>query len=544
VSAARDLLDRYGADPAAFFREVLRFEPWSRQAAIAESVRDHSRTAVRSCHGAGKTATAARVALWFLAVHPSSRVVTTAPTWAQVRDLLWREIRLAYQAAGGFIGGELFDTRLELATDWLALGISTDRPERFQGHHAEHLLLVVDEASGVDEAIFEASAGFLTSPGARLLLIGNPTRTSGEFFDAFHSARGFYNTVHISAFDTPAFSGERVPREVAKRLVSRKWVEDHARKWGEGSPLWQVRIAAEFPSQSDDALVALGDLEAAQARELEPGAELVVACDVARFGNDQTVLAVRRGNVVRVAKVYGGRDTMRTVGEIMQLARNLRSEHGRRPVLVVDDAGLGGGVTDRLRELGEFHVVAYNGAKAAARPAEYPNRRSEDWFALAELLPQLDLDRDEELAADLLAPRYSLDSQARRVVEVKAETKRRLRRSPDRGDAVVMAFAVERPGRRSQGRISRPRGRIPGVGIPRGRLGGYGRDPLAEFAQRVGVPVFDSHAGAAELASYTSPRVSAPADPPAHLELPVHDAGAELRGYLDGRLPSQQEEPR
>jgi phage terminase large subunit len=459
VRPARDLLDRYRGDPVSFCREVLRFEPWSMQAEILESVRDHPRTTVRSAHAAGKTATAARCALWFLAVHEGSRVITTAPTRAQVHDVLWREVAAAYRRADGVIGGELTGTRLEIGPDWLALGLATDQPERFQGHHAEHLLLVVDEASGVAEEIFEAAAGSLTSAGARLLLIGNPTRTSGEFFSSFHASRGFYHPIHIPATATPAFTGEPVSPEVANRLVSRKWVEDHAKKWGELSPLYQVRIAAEFPSQVDDCVVALGDLEGAQARTLEPGWPLVLSCDVARFGSDQTVLAVRRGNVVRIVKSYAGRDTMKTVGEISRLARDLLREHGRRPVLVVDDAGLGGGVTDRLRELNEFRVIAYTGAKTAAKPADYPNRRSEDWHRLAERLPDLDLDRDEELAADLLAPRYSLDSQGRRTVEPKSETKRRLRRSPDRADAVVMAFAIDR--QLARARISVARGRLP-----------------------------------------------------------------------------------
>jgi hypothetical protein len=457
TTAARERLARYRVDPVAFCREIVGFEPWSKQREILESVRDHTRTAVRSAHGVGKTAVAARAALWFLAVHYGSKVITTAPTFHQVRDLLWREIRVAYQAAGGFIGGELFDTRLELAPDWLAFGLSTDQPERFQGHHAEHLLLVVDEASGVAEEIYEASAGFLTSPGARCLLIGNPTRTSGEFFAAFHGARGFYNPIAIPASSTPAFTGEAVPEQVLRRLVSREWVDEHTRKWGEGSPLWQVRVNAEFPGQSDDAVVSLRDLEEAQARQLEPGWPLLIACDVARFGSDQTVLAVRRGNVVRIARVFGGRDLMRTVGEISRLARNLQREHGRKAILVIDDAGVGGGVTDRLRELSEFPVVDYNAARTASHPSDYPNRRSEDWFKLAEVLPLLDLDADEHLAADLLAPRYRLDSQGRRVVEPKADTKKRIRRSPDRADAVVMALSVYRPGEPVRTiRISRP----------------------------------------------------------------------------------------
>ena len=446
---AQETLERYQGDPVAYCREILKWEPWSLQCKTLESVRDHDRTAVASCHGTGKTATAARAVVWFLSVFPHSRVVTTAPTAAQLRDVLWREIGAAYHSADGFIGGELYGTRLEIAADWFAVGLSTDRPERFQGFHAEHLLLVVDEASGVSEEIYDAASGFLTSPGARALLIGNPTQVSGEFYAAFHQARSFYNTIRISAFDTPAFTGEKVGRNVARRLVGKRWVETHTRKWGEESPLYAVRIAAEFPSTSDDTVVALGDLEAAQRRELEPGLPLVVSADVARFGSDETVIVVRRGNIVRIARTYSGKDTMRTVGEILRIARSLGVEEGRKPIITVDDAGLGGGVVDRLKEQREFKVVPFLGA-GASRSKEYPRKRDEAWFSFSEKLVELDLPPDEDLAADLLAPRYSLDSAGRRVVESKSETKRRLRRSPDRGDAVVMSFAVDRttmPGR-------------------------------------------------------------------------------------------------
>ena len=505
MKPARDLLDRYAADPVAFMREVLRFQPWSKQTEIMESVRDHPRTAVRSCHGPGKTATAARVALWFLAVHEGAKVITTAPTALQVRGQLWREIRAAHRDSHGFIGGELHSTRLDLGEEWFMVGFATDEAERFAGWHSEHLLLVCDEASGIPEEIYEAAAGLLTTEGARELLIGNPTRTSGHFFNAFHNARDLYSTIAISAFETPAFTRERVPDAVRRRLVTRRWVETMTRKWGEGSPLWQVRIAADFPSESDDVVVALGDLEGAQRRELEPGLPLIVACDVARFGSDQTVLAVRRGNVVRIAKAYGGRDTMRTAGEITVLARSLQAQHGYRPTLVVDDAGVGGGVTDRLRELAEFPDVRdFNAARAATRQADYPNKRSESWFDLAEALPLIDLDDDEELAADLLAPRYALDSQGRRVVELKSETKRRLRRSPDRADAVVMALSVEPPARRGRhATMSVPTGRarppkvltMREVGerelpLPEAEaVGEFAKERLAAMRARAGVPM-------------------------------------------------------
>jgi phage terminase large subunit len=472
------LLEHYRQHPVAFCCDVLGFEPWSKQREVLESVRDSSRTAVRSCHAAGKTAVAARAALWFLAVHPNSRVVTTAPTWQQVSGLLWREIRLAYQRAGGFIGGEIFDTRLELGIDWLALGLSSDRGERFQGHHAEHLLIVVDEASGVEQQIYEALEGSLTSPGARLLLIGNPTQTSGEFFNAFHSSRRFYNCIHVPASVTPNFTGERVGGRVAERLVSKQWVRGMRAKWGPRSPLYAVRVEAEFPGQSDDSVISLAEVEAAQSRSLGPGSPLVLAVDVARFGSDETVIALRRGNVVRIAKSYGGRDLMHTSGEVIRLARELRDTSGVSPLVVIDDAGLGGGVTDRLREVGEFRVYPFLGAESARRRDDYPNRRSESWFALAEMLGLLDIDSHDELAADLLAPRYRLDGQGRRVVEAKSETKRRLRRSPDRGDAVCMAFSVLPPA--GTGRRVRP-ARVysaAGVEIPSARSEMAWRDRL------------------------------------------------------------------
>jgi phage terminase large subunit len=164
------------------------------------------------------------------------------------------------------IGGKLSATRLDLGPDWFAIGWSTDRPERFQGQHAEHLLLIVDEASGVDQGLFEAAQGFLTAEGARLLLIGNPTQLSGEFFDAFHTKRAAYNLISVSAFDTPAFTGEEVPAEVLRALPTVEWVDEMRALYGEDSPLWDVRVLGEFPVHADNTILALGAIEQARAR--------------------------------------------------------------------------------------------------------------------------------------------------------------------------------------------------------------------------------------------------------------------------------------
>lgn len=440
--SASSMLARIQGDPAWFCRRVLRFEAWSKQREILESVRDHRRTACRSAHGVGKTSIAGRCVLWWLGAFPDSIAITTSATFAQVREQLWREIAVGFHASGGFFaGGVLTDARLELGPTWYALGLSTDTPERFAGYHAERLLVVLDEASGVSEAVWEAAETLITSPKSRLLAIGNPTRPAGSFYRAFTSERALYNLVHVSAFDSPAVTGEAFPEAARRRLVSGEWIEERRRAWGEASPLFAVRVRGDFPAQSDDSVCALGDVEAAQRRRLEPGLPLVVACDVARFGSDETVIAVRRGPRVRIERAYGGQDLMRTAGEITRVARRLIAETGVSPRVVVDDVGVGGGVTDRLRELGEFPVSAFNAGEVAAERREYPNRRSEAWFTFADLLGEVDLPEDEQLAADLVSARYSIDSHGRRVVEAKSETKRRLGRSPDRADAVLMAFS-------------------------------------------------------------------------------------------------------
>lgn len=438
---ARRVIGRIRTDPVWFARHVLGAHPWSKQREILESVAKHRRTAVRSGHGTGKTYTAALAALWFMQL-PGARVITTAPTWHQVKSLLWHEIGSRYREAVVPLGGEMLQTELRYPDGRYAIGLSTrpDEPEAFAGHHAQNILVVFDEASGVAQPIFEAAEGYMTTPGARMLLVGNPTRPEGEFYEAFNSKRGTYNTIAVSAFDLPWATGEKIPADVSAHLTSEQWVEEKRSGWGEGSILWDVRVMGQFPRGADDAVCALADVEDAQARTLEPEGESVVSCDVARFGSDETVIATREGPRIRIAKSYFGRDTMQTAGWVIRIAEAMEN----RPLIVIDDDGVGGGVTDRLRELG-WKVHQFRGGERAIEPAKYPNARSESWFRMGEALTELDLDPDPQLAADLTAPRWKMNSKGQRVVEKKDETKKRIGRSPDRGDAVLMTLAPDVP---------------------------------------------------------------------------------------------------
>lgn len=440
-------VDPYADDPVGYVFDEFEFHAWSKQQDIFNSLRDHQRTAVRACHGPGKTATGAHAALWFLKTHRNSRVITTAPTWAQVEGLLWREIRGAIGRAHAHGHATIFPrptvTKLELGDEWFAIGLSTNQPERFQGQHADHLLLIVDEASGVHEDIYEAAEGFMTAEGAKVLLLGNPTRVGGQFHRAFTDEIERWSQIHISVYDTPAFTGENVPAHVLRSLPTKAWVEDAIDTYGADSPLFEVRVLGNFPTKAANAIISVAQLEAAQLRSVDVPfpAELkdvTVTCDVARYGDDETVIATRHGNQIRIREAYNGQDTVHTRDRVIHWWSVLRQEAGADPNIVIDDSGVGGGVTDMLRE-GEYRVTAFNAAETAREPDAYPNRRSELWFQMQSRIGDLDLDTDKKLAGELTAPVYRLVLD-RRVVESKDDTKKRLKRSPDRADAVLMTL--------------------------------------------------------------------------------------------------------
>ena len=206
----------YQTAPVAFVREVLGGDPWERQEAILGAIADNARVAVRSSHNSGKTWTAAALTHWFTRSFNPSLVLTTAPTDRQVREHLWYEIARLQREAG--LSGRMTETSLDVSPTQRAFGFTTNRPERFQGWHEENILVIVDEASGVPETIYEAIEGSLTGPNPRLLLIGNPNQPAGSFYKAFTSA--LYAKFHISAFDVP------------ERLLPPGWREERRQEWG------------------------------------------------------------------------------------------------------------------------------------------------------------------------------------------------------------------------------------------------------------------------------------------------------------------------
>lgn len=458
------MLERAQRDPVWWCENVLRVKPWSKQVEIMQSVRDNPRTAVRSCHGIGKSFTAGQIILWFLNAFAPSIVLSTAPTWRQVEKLVWKEVRASYARAtaiDGGLGGALLPASPELhivRDQWYAAGLSTNDPNKFQGYHEEHILVIVDEAAGVPEDIFEAIEGVLTSEHSRLLLLGNPTSIGGTFHKAFRGAG--YHTIHIGAFDSPNFTAfgitpedfpgnsweEKITGRLPNpKLITPEWAYDKFLKWGPDSPAYQARVLGNFPEAGDDTLIPLAWVEAAQARwlDVEPGEPIEIGCDVARYGSDETVIAIRRGGRVEPLLVYAQKDTMETAG----LVKAAHAETSATAIKV-DEIGIGAGVVDRLKEL-KCPATGVNVASAPVEPERFMNLRAELWWNLRERLdpnPRVNpnpiaLPPDDQLLADLTNVKYKIDSRGRIQLESKEEIKKRLGRSPDRGDAVVLAYA-------------------------------------------------------------------------------------------------------
>jgi hypothetical protein len=422
-------------------RDQLGGKPWGKQEEILAAVRDHSRVAVRSCNGSGKTYIAAYAVLWWLMCFDDALVITTAPTAHQVRDVLWREIRRAYRGNESLIDGKLFRTTLELADKHYANGLSTNTPERFQGFHEGHIMFVVDEASGVRESIFEAIEGSMTSEHARMLLLGNPTSLSGTFYEAFHRRRKLWKTIHISAFDTPNLVAGEV---LLPYLVTPQWVADAEANWGTESGQYQVRVLGEFPSEAEDSLISLKWIEAAMERwetgaAGEPAVPVEIGVDVARFGSDSTVICVRAGDRVIELTATRREDITETAGRVVDAARRHNPQ-----VVRVDEIGIGAGVVDVLRERGTRGVVGVNVARRAKDSERFANLRAELYDGLKQRFREgrIAIPDDQDLVSELAALKYSFTSSGQTKLQDKDELRSAVGRSTDRADALMLAFAA------------------------------------------------------------------------------------------------------
>ncbi|MFJ2745360.1 hypothetical protein ACIO3O_37520 [Streptomyces sp. NPDC087440] len=460
---------RYMYDPVGWGRDVIDWRGDEGLAVYQDDVLDllpkKRCVAVRGPHGLGKTGMAAIAVLWFATTRDAAgidwKVLTTASAWRYLSLYLFPQIhKWARRIKWDVLGRSPFSENSELLVHNIKLrygaasAVASTKPELIEGAHADSLLYLIDEAkvvpAGTWDAIEGAFSGGQTSgpPEAFALAISTPGSPSGRFYDIHSRKPGFEDWFvrHVTLAEV-----------VAAGRISPDWAEQCARQWGRDSAMYTNRFLGEFHASDEDSVIPLSWVEAAVERwhaRTDAGrpaldGRLVVGVDVARAGGDSTVLAHRTGFTFTELETHDREDTMQTTARVQAAI-----EHVPGLVPVVDSMGVGGGVVDRLREVGA-PVLAYTGAaktKMRTRDGEwgFNNTRSAAYWRTRELLdpafnPTLRLPPDDLLLAYLTAPTWSVTTGVppKIQIEPKEDLVRRLGRSPDRGDAVVMGLYAE-----------------------------------------------------------------------------------------------------
>jgi phage terminase large subunit len=445
-------LDRYRDDPVGFCRHVLGFEPWEGQRAVLNELAASDAVTVPAGRAVGKSRLDGGAALWFACTRPGSRVILTAPTFKQVQQILWEEIRnLAFAASqrGAPLPidvAKMASTGARTNTNSQILGITAEKPEAFQGIRGAEMLLIADEASGINDDIFHVIDGN-TAGGAKLLLTGNPTKARGYFRESMRSPR--FRCLRLSSEESP---NVREGRIVIRGLATQDWIEERRREWGEDSALYRIHVKGEVVEAEEGQLFPLELIEAAKARwgETKASGRLVIGVDPAGSGQDgdESAFACRRGQKITKLHARRGLTEEGILTEILGLIATQRGDSFDVPLVVVDKAGdLGARVHGTLRAYqlqhdGVFRLVGIRGGeKATRKPLVYDRVRDEVWYSLVDSFRNgLAIPEDVKLERELSVVKGEAHISGRSKVTSKDEFREVLDgRSPDRADALALA---------------------------------------------------------------------------------------------------------
>lgn len=455
-------------DPVIWAKEKAGIELWSKQQEIVQSLEKNKQVAVRSAHGTGKSLLAAVLACWWIDTHPvgSAYVISTAPSRQQVHSVLWEEMRNIHQKAE--LQGEI-----QTSDKWIIrnsegvlkeVGIgrrpADHQPYSFQGIHRDAVLFILDEAGGIPKWLWDAGIAITTNEQCRILAIGNPDDPNSEFKNKFDKdENGAWHNIKISIFDSPNFTGEEVSETAKKRLSDHTYVETAEREWGIGTPLWQSKVLGDFPDEDDSAVIPVSwveeafnrydlfdDLPEVDVPELERSK--VVSVDVAYTGRDSTVITKYKEPRFEKPEAFHPKSQKELFLLITERTNKMLDK------IVIDvGGGYGSGVYEMLTDAG-YNVVAFNGGtkttkQDATRKFSFTRVRSAAFWNVREKLNPASehgicLPRMDEIRKDLTIPKY--DIQLDKIqVETKDSIRKRLRRSTDYGDTIMMALWVTPP---------------------------------------------------------------------------------------------------
>jgi hypothetical protein len=479
LAAERHFAPVSARDPVGWARDKGIYL-WSKQREFIESIRDNRYTAVHACHDSGKSYGMAVAGSNHLETNSvgDAFLVSTAPSVAQVDAILWREIRKLRKSLGlrGRIIGGGYPQWL-VGDELIGYGRKPADYDQdvFQGIHAPRVLIIIDEADGVPKDLFDAVDALATNEYARVACIGNPDNPESHFATVCQPGSG-WNVIHIDGLQTPNFNAntlkrfplvceimereglqpvdEVVPEPLRVGLLHPSWVEERVKRWGVDSPLWMSKVRGQFPNvTTKQVTIPLAWVEAAIQRWHdwrlrgcpEPGGAMVHGLDVAREGDDESALASRIGYVF-----LDNPETF-SIADSTVLAELVHGRMGRVGCsVVVDVVGVGGPVYDMLNRMGDTAIAFSAGSRADTTDISgeltFDNCRSAAWWKLRESLdpsrsPVICLPDDDDLKAELTAPRYSVHGKEIRV-EPKEKVKKRLKRSTDRADAVIQSWWI------------------------------------------------------------------------------------------------------
>lgn len=463
----------YQQDPVRYCREVLGFEPWSKQIEILETVRDCMRVAVSSGHKIGKSTTIAALALWFYCSFKDARVIMSSTTSRQVDQILWRELRMLRARSGRCVSckradpegfriprpcphsaliegeqGELARTGLKSPDFREIVGFTAREAEAVAGISGQNLLYLLDEASGIPDNIYQAIEGNRAG-GARIVLMGNPTKNEGEFFEAFFAKAHLYKTIRISSETTPnVISGQML----IPGLATREWIDEKKIEWGENGPLYRVRVKGEHAISEEGKIFSIHAIAEAELRwrETPESGRLFVGVDPAgeTGSGDETAFAARRGNKHILLQTYTGLNADQHLAYLVQILTALRKPL-EIPVVVLDAEGtIGRKLASRLRSYldEDAHKDAFE--LITVRASEFAGPSRPTWDRIRDVLvANLEMWirgggailEDVKLSRELHVFEWRRRADNRHKATPKDTIRKLLGRSPDRFDALALS---------------------------------------------------------------------------------------------------------
>lgn len=435
------LLDKWKASPVVRHYSFSDKKLWLKQEEILWSVRNNKRTAVKSGNTVGKSFIAADVVMDWMSTHSKAKVITTAPTWTQVENILWKEIRSFCSKSKFPIGAACLNSELKLNDELFAMGISTNETGRFQGFHSPHLLVVLDEASGIEPEIWDTVEALKPE---RILAIGNPLEASGRFYDCWNSK--LWNCISISCVDCVEWQESHGKIE---GLVDREWIEDQKENYGVNSPWYQIHVLGEFPYQTPDTLISREWVERCRKQkpsdigdDEEEEVKLVPVDVATKHGENLTVIGYRYGHSIISMQGYSRQSITDTANRV-----SFKYNEKQANSAIVDSDGIGEGLSDILAERKIDNIEFHGGsASKAMDDKKFKNLRSQFYWLIAKKfekglyslseLPDKDYDilKNQLCAIHTKAP----DPLGRFQIETKDDMIARGVKSPDYADDFMM----------------------------------------------------------------------------------------------------------